>query len=554
MAKKSYITEKIQTLTDINEIYRYLNSLKRDLSEIIKVLRFNKFDFVDDYLYKRKNFKICRCCFEFIKEPCDKPECLKFYESKKLKTREAIIEGNKKRDYKKEVEKRHMTISQDPDYYNKVVSKRAATKLERYGDSKYNNTEAIKEAHHNLDYEAIDLKRRETNNERYGCDYTFEIPEHRERIKATNKERYGYENPMQNPDIKAKAKATNKERYGYENPMQNPDIKAKAKATNKERYGYDWIFQSPEYQESFKLIYILDHLKLPKIKIKQRNTSVIKDLYDKLKTLDINIKLLESDDLDIFIPCINLGINYISFNNLDSVGSNYNLKITKKYKALGVDVFHIFESDNIDLWVSMIKNKLHKNIKIPARNCVVKQINNKDLKDFLDLNHLQGYCNAVIAYGLYKDSDLVACMTFSKPRFNKAYQYELIRFCVKQGITIQGGASKLFKAFLVDYKPISVISYANRRFSKGSIYETLGFKLMRETYPNYYYINESNVYARQKFQKHKLKELFDKNIIKYYNESETESVIMSKNGFSKVYDAGNLTYILNLDLDLNLSS
>lgn len=530
MAKKSYIAEKIQTLTDINEIYRYLNSLKRDLSEIIKVLRFNNFDFVDDYLYKRKNFKICRCCFEFIKEPCDKPECLKFYESKKLKTREAIIEGNKKRDYKKEVEKRHITISQDPNYYNEVVSKRAETKLERYGDSKYNNTEAIKEAHRNLDYEAIDLKRRQTNNERYGYDYTFEIPEHRERIKATNKEK-----------------------YGYENPMQNPDIKAKAKAPNKERYGYDWIFQSPEYQESFKLIYILDHLNLPKPnpKIKQRNTSDIKDLYDKLKTLDIDIKLLESNDLDFFIPCINLGINYISFNNLDSMGPNYNLKITKKYKALGMDVFHIFESDNIDLWISMIKNKLHKNIKIPARSCVVKQINNKALKDFLDLNHLQGYCNAVIAYGLYKDSDLVACMTFSKPRFNKAYQYELIRFCVKQGITIQGGASKLFKAFLGDYKPISVISYANRRFSKGSIYETLGFKLMRETYPNYYYINESNVYARQKFQKHKLKELFDKDIIKYYNESETESVIMSKNGFSKVYDAGNLTYILNLASDLN---
>ncbi|EAL4082916.1 hypothetical protein DFW61_11330, partial [Campylobacter coli] len=177
----------------------------------------------------------------------------------------------------------------------------------------------------------------------------------------------------------------------------------------------------------------------PKPKIKQRNTSDIKDLYDKLKTLDIDIKLLESNDLDIFIPCINLGINYISFNNLDSVEPCYNLKITKKYKALGIDVFHIFESDNIDLWISMIKNKLHKNIKIPARNCEIKQARNKDLKDFLDLNHLQGYCNAVIAYGLYKDSDLVACMTFSKPRFNKAYQYELIRFCVKQGITIQGG-------------------------------------------------------------------------------------------------------------------
>ena len=58
MAKKSYITEKIQTLTDINEIYRYLNSLKRDLSEIIKVLRFNNFDFVDAASNLLKNLVI----------------------------------------------------------------------------------------------------------------------------------------------------------------------------------------------------------------------------------------------------------------------------------------------------------------------------------------------------------------------------------------------------------------------------------------------------------------------------------------------------------------
>lgn len=291
-----------------------------------------------------------------------------------------------------------------------------------------------------------------------------------------------------------------------------------------------------------------NNIKLVKPAKPVKTTSIadIKELYNKLNSLDINIELSKFNDLDIFIPCINLGINYISFNNLDSVEPCYNLKITKKYKELGLEVFHIFENDNIDLCVSMIKNKLHKNIKIPARNCEIKQVRNKDLRDFLDSNHLQGYCSAVIAYGLYKNSELIACMTFSKPRFNKAYQYELIRFCVKQGVSIQGGASKLFKTFLCDYEPTSVISYANRRFSKGFIYKTLGFELISETYPNYYYVNENNMYARQKFQKHKLKELFDKSIIKYYNENESESVIMSKNGFKKVYDAGNLTYGLRL--------
>jgi hypothetical protein len=38
-------------------------------------------------------------------------------------------------------------------------------------------------------------------------------------------------------------------------------------------------------------------------------------------------------------------------------------------------------------------------------------------------------------------------MTFGKPRFNKNYEYELVRFASKLGTKVIGGAGKLLKYF-----------------------------------------------------------------------------------------------------------
>jgi hypothetical protein len=66
-------------------------------------------------------------------------------------------------------------------------------------------------------------------------------------------------------------------------------------------------------------------------------------------------------------------------------------------------------------------------------------------------------------------------MTFSKPRFNRNYEYELVRFASKLGCQVIGGASKLLKYFERNYNPKSLISYADRRYSNGKLYYSLGF-------------------------------------------------------------------------------
>ena len=190
--------------------------------------------------------------------------------------------------------------------------------------------------------------------------------------------------------------------------------------------------------------------------------------------------------------------------------------------------------------MSILNNKIGNNNKIFARKCSIKQLNNLDYKNFCNDNHLQGYGIAKIKLGLYYNDELVSVMSFSKSRFNKNVEYELIRFCTKLNTTVIGGASKLLNNFVLKYNPESIISYANRRWSQGHLYEKLGFEFIQNTTPNYFYFkpNENILFSRNMFQKHKLKDKLNKFDIKL-----TESENMFNNNYRRIYDSGNKVYI-----------
>jgi len=207
-----------------------------------------------------------------------------------------------------------------------------------------------------------------------------------------------------------------------------------------------------------------------------------------------------------------------------------------KCESKGIQLFNIFEHEDLDLWLSMINTKLNLNKKIYARKCKIKELKSQETKEFLDYNHIQGYISSKVNLGLYFEDELVSVMTFSKPRFNKNYEYELIRFCSKRNTSVIGGASKLWKYFVTKYNPKSVISYANRRFSNGELYSKLGFELIGKTEPNYFYFKPSKKKNFEKIYNYKsIKDLnFDKNI------SIDEN--MYNNEYRKMFDCGNLVF------------
>ena len=68
-------------------------------------------------------------------------------------------------------------------------------------------------------------------------------------------------------------------------------------------------------------------------------------------------------------------------------------------------------------------------------------------------------------------------MTFGKPRYNKNYEWELVRFC--SHFQVVGGAEKLFTYFRNRYKPKSIISYCDKSKFIGKVYTNLGFYIQK---------------------------------------------------------------------------
>lgn len=187
---------------------------------------------------------------------------------------------------------------------------------------------------------------------------------------------------------------------------------------------------------------------------------------------------------------------------------------------------------------------IRKFTKHHARKLIVEEKSFSGVSSFLEENHRQGACRSSVNLCLVdpKTKEIVSCMTFSKPRFNKNFQYELIRFCSKNYHIVPGAASKLFSYFLKKYNPESILSYSDLRFSSldpvKTVYTQIGMQYSHTSDPNYFYEKDGVFYSRVAFQKHKLADKlrnFDPDL------SEKENMLL--NGYSKRYDCGNLVFI-----------
>ena len=94
-----------------------------------------------------------------------------------------------------------------------------------------------------------------------------------------------------------------------------------------------------------------------------------------------------------------------------------------------------------DIVKNKIKNILGLNTKkIYARDCIIREVSAAEKDAFLEINHIQGKDTCCIREGLFYQDELVAVMTFSKPRISLSgtkdkYEYELSRFATSINIT-----------------------------------------------------------------------------------------------------------------------
>ena len=150
-------------------------------------------------------------------------------------------------------------------------------------------------------------------------------------------------------------------------------------------------------------------------------------------------------------------------------------------------------------------------------------------------NHIQGYVKSNIRVGLFDSEKLVSLMLFSKEK-NTTNRFILTRFSSDINSLVIGGASKLLKYFIKEYKPLEITTYADRRWSQGDLYKTLGFTLNKINRPSYWYVKNGKRYHKSNFRKEKLSKMgID-------IENKTEEKIMKELKFLRIYDCGIITY------------
>lgn len=281
----------------------------------------------------------------------------------------------------------------------------------------------------------------------------------------------------------------------------------------------------------------------------------IKDFVSQYAQAEKAIRILDRKEIDIFVPSLSLGIEY---NGSKCHASKNNAFADKHYlyhrdkfllaKEKGIHLISIFDvdweksSEKIKMYLSSI---LSPQKRLMARKCKVEKVEEKLACEFVDKYHIQGSNSSAmkINYGLYYEDELYAVMSFGKLRLSKTQtgQFELHRYCVKDGYTIVGGANKLLRAFENDYKPNYILSYSDNDYFMGGIYERLGFINTGQCRPRYYWFLDGLEIRREKCMLKHLRQLYPELLQEAYEVEapNKEDYVMMKLGACKVYRSGN---------------
>lgn len=447
----------------------------------------------------------------------------------------------------------------------------------------------------------VKQKVKNTFIEKYGVDNCAKHPVVKAKREKTNRDKYGVDYPLQNDDIRQRTHDTMQQKHGGVG-FSSDIIQKKAKQSVLDIYGTNCVANLPHHKEKQKqrlldqygvynsrqvhidprYIELLDspdwlieqhHVKKHTLTDIARkfniDTTTVGNYYRKhsieikwfgqsqaerdiglyLQQNGINIQTNKRDiingELDIYIPSHKLAIEYNGlFWHSEQQGrpKNYHINKTLQCQQHNIQLLHIFEDEwnnNPDLVCSRLMSKLSlTENRYFARKCKIVEVDSTHARRFFHQNHIQGYVSASHTLGLTYNSVLVACMSFCQSRYDKRYQYELLRYATTQYSTVVGGPQRLLKHFETVYCPSSIITYSDKRWNTGDMYGRLGFTNSHSSDPNYFYVIDGKRQSRVKYQKHKLQHLlpiFDPDLTEYQN--------MLNNGHDRIWDCGNDVFV-----------
>lgn len=233
-------------------------------------------------------------------------------------------------------------------------------------------------------------------------------------------------------------------------------------------------------------------------------------------------------------PSATHNVDYCPFGRTP-MGKYYHRDKTLLANINGYRCVNVWDWDNENGVVELLKGRKC----LQARKCSVREVPLPDAKEFISKNHIQGYAKDQVRLGLYSDGELVSIMTFGAPRYNKNYQWELVRYC--SSANVAGGAERLFSHFVREFDPKSIVSYCDLSKFSGETYAKLGFKLKRTSAPtcHWYSLKSGKHITDNLLRQRGFDQLFGED----YGKGSSNEQLMLGAGFVRVYDCGQATYI-----------
>lgn len=414
---------------------------------------------------------------------------------------------------------------------------------------------------------------------RYGVDNPSKDAAILQRRRDTVFDKYGGSSPMAAEEVRLKYRSTMQMRHGALNPSGVPHFLDKRAATNNTRYGAttyaggevppsaieslqdrefcEATIQDFTVDEMAAMLKVSTHTVRRYLRGHQIDASVVtrnctspeRDIMRFLESLGVEYQysdrtIIPPRHVDFVVPSHSLAIEYDGiFYHSELTGRTRNYHRDKMISCAnaGYRLIHIFSSEWMDkrhIVLSRIRNALGAADVVYARRCSVRSLSLLEAQVFFDTTHIQGFAAGAVYLGLEHAGKVVAAMSFCKSRFNKSYEWELLRFSSQLNTRVVGGASKLFSYFVKTHSPASVVSYCDLRWGSGALYRALGFKELRTSPPNYFYFKRNGpterLLSRQSFQKHKLQSKLDT-----FDPELTEWENMQANGYDRIWDCGN---------------
>ncbi len=450
-----------------------------------------------------------------------------------------------------------------------IEEKRKYTNLKVYGVEFISQNENVKN------------KIKETNLERYGKEHATQSKQVKEKTKNTNLKKWGVEYPILTKEVKDKARKTLLNNYGVEHPLYSNEVLNKVKITKENKINFaksQNLLTVDELSMKFNrhdktILNAVERLNISVVRfnrdehyyINESDLPILSDFFSKTdacgksysekelvdfvksicsdEVMENTKRIISPKELDIYIPKMKLAIEYngLHWHDENHVDKNYHLVKTNMCNEKGIDLIHVFEDDWLEhkeIVKSMIASRLgvYKE-KIFARKCQIKEIEKDQAKIFFDENHLQGFAYGDLYLGLTFNDELVQCVCINKKGWHDG-NVELTRMVTKLNTQVVGGFSKLMKHIsnFIEYK--SITSYVYKAWFNGKGYIESGFKIVKENSPSYSYVVNGRRVHKSHFRKNKIKKMFERGELKFYDSNKTEHEIMKENKIYRIYDCG----------------